>query len=181
MSASEPHRNITDLQRLAKREDRIARGLKAPNRLERIREWYASGETLTEEDEVWRLMMEEAYELLLEGKSKSQIAIHISETKDVDNRVAFEVIGNCLDLFGSLNRGSKAGMRAVITDRMLRLASLAEEKNELDLSRKILNMVSDINNLKQDDEKVKERRRVNIFRYSTDATVLKQIEEETYE
>jgi len=69
----------------------------------------------------------------------------------------------------------------VLTERLLRLAEMAEEKNDPDLSRRILYQIGKMNNLEQDEQQVEKKRRVNIFRYSTDATVLQveQHEEET--
>ena len=176
-------KNEKDLQRLRKREINQETNFKRKNRLLRIKEWYASGEALESKDEDWRLMMEDAYELLLQGKNRSQIAVFLKETyPHLSDPDRYEIIGNSLDLFGSLAKGGKAGMRAVITDRMLRLAGIAEEKENIDLARRILTQISNINNLSEDEEKGKVKRRVSIIRYTTDPAALTRIqEEEEYE
>lgn len=171
--------NMEDAERMLQRKDRIERGNREPSRIERIRMWYETGEELNPEDGEWRDMMEDAYNLMLQGKSKSEITNwHKVKNPHINRRQIYEVISDALELFGVLNRGSKAGMRAVITDRMLRLAMIAEEKENVDLARKILHMVANLNGLHEDDEAKKEKRKVNIFRYSTDEAVLTQIEEE---
>ena len=153
----------------------------ATTRLERIREWYQSGETLTEQDEEWRLLMEEAYNLLLGGKSRSEVANHLKEIRELTEHQRYQVIKDAMSLFGALAQTDKKGLRALLTDRMLRLAAIAEEKDNIDLARKTLHMVASINNLQEDEEKEKVKRKVSVFRYSTDPKVLEQIEGVEYE
>lgn len=171
--------NMEDAERMLQRKDRIERGNREPSRLERIRMWFETGTELIPADEEWKDLMEAAYNLMLKGKSKTEVQNFLKEENPhINRRQIYEVISDALELFGVLNRGSKAGMRAVITDRMLRLAMIAEEKENVDLARKILHMVANLNGLHEDDEAKKEKRKVNIFRYSTDEAVLTQIEEE---
>ena len=175
-------KQIKELQRLAQREENKLRGMKQPNRLQRIMEWYQSGKEISEDDHHWRGMMQEAYDMMLEGKNKTQVARWLGQQyPDMEPRLRYTVIGDALDLFGALHRGNKAGLRAVLTERLLRLSLMAEEKNDADLSRRILGQIGKMNNLEQDEQQVEKKRRVNIFRYSTDATVLQieQHEEET--
>ena len=65
--------NMEDAERMLQRKDRIERGNREPSRIERIRMWYETGEELNPEDGEWRDMMEDAYNLMLQGKSKSEI------------------------------------------------------------------------------------------------------------
>lgn len=152
-------------------------------RLDRIREAYLGNGELSKEDERYRKLLEQINSMLSSYYSRGEVLKLILKMPDfkVKRTAAQDAINNAIELFGDINESNKKGLTAIITERLLRLASKAEKLGEIELSGKMLERLAKINGLPEDNEgKLTRRRRIKIS-YSTNPQVLHEAEEEIYE
>jgi hypothetical protein len=114
--------------------------------VELITEHYLKGTRLTESQERYRLLLEQANSLLMEGKSRQVVKEILIDLHDVQKTSAYKVINEAIELFGDVQRNTKQGLINIQTAWYERMAAKLEDSNP-DLAIQCRQRIDKINGL----------------------------------
>lgn len=121
-------------------------------RVEVIASHYTQGRHLTDAEEQYRLQLEHANQLALEGYPRRQVAEMLQEHFGIMRTAAYRAIGEAEELFGSVNKASKEGLRYLLTEQLKEIAQAAKEKGDLEMRMLALGQIAKINKLDVEDK-----------------------------
>mgnify|MGYP000238006505 CR=1 FL=1 len=151
-----------------------------PDRLDRIREYYFEGTALSEEDAAYHRLLVQVQAMVIEDSlSRTQI-IKKLQAKDGPFKISasrsYRVYDDALALFGDTHKSSQVAMRAMMTERLMRLAQIAEEKGDVELAAKIYRDISKMNGVEKAEDGGAVSNGMQVVIYSRDPQVLRQQE-----
>lgn len=154
-----------------------------PDRLDRIREHYYQGTPLEEEDaEYHRLLIQVQAMVIEDSMSRTQI-IKTLQAKNgpygLTRNKAYRVADDALALFGDTHKTSQVTTRVMLTERLMRLAQIAEQDKDVELAAKIYRDIARMNGVDKSEEATGATSNgMQVVIYSQDPNVLKQEEGE---
>lgn len=146
------------------------------SRLDRIKAFYVDSKQLGKEDEAYRLLLKKIFHWFERGKTPSEARRSLEQQK-MKNDEAVQAISDALELYGDIGQSNREGLRHLLTNHFMRLATLAEKKKDYDLAAKTLERVARINNLDEHEDTTAKKggRRIQVS-YTANPERLKKAE-----
>jgi hypothetical protein len=152
---------LSKLRTISKASKQLQRQGLHDDKIERIKSYYLSPhpDPLDEADELTRQRLEEIWRLAtadqktidpeLPSRAKIDICEYITKLWGISRSQGFYLIRQSEQVFGWVNKVDKDGLRAMQTDRYLKLVDLAIKEKSPELAVKLLERIDKINGLEE--------------------------------
>jgi hypothetical protein len=115
--------------------------------MDKIRAFYLEGRKLPKSLQETVEKLERANGLLCGGYSREQAVKFIVEREKVSKSQAYKIVREALDLFGDVAKGSKEGLRHIITEGLMQVLNHAKAAKDLQAAERIYGTIARINGL----------------------------------